>query len=440
MYKPFRALFLFSSLLIGIQLQAQQLSNSPYSRFGVGDVLHGTGSVRNAGMGQVGVAAFNVSGSLYNDLNPALTFYNPAVTFEAAVATELKKLSDENVSQVDGSANLSYLTLSIPLATRWHGVVGLRPYSRVDYTTYLRSQVVGAPSASSFTEYKGEGGINEVFLTNSFLLFKGFTFGVTGSYLFGTIDKYASTVLVDADDPSSALQKTVIHTTTKYTGLLAKGGVHYRNKLKEGLYYNVGGTYTAQTALDADRMVSQERRYLDESLISSTLTDSTNGYTTLPQNFQVGIGIDNARNWSAGLDYSAYQNSGYRGFSAQKDAGSQEMGDGYRIGLGTEFTPDPGSVTSYFKRVNYRVGGYYSTGEMLVENGSQNLTNMALTAGISFPVGRGVRPPDYTQALLSTSFTVGVQEAKETGLKEQFFRVSVGVTFNNRWFIKRKFD
>ncbi|MFC6996599.1 hypothetical protein [Rufibacter roseus] len=440
MYKPFRALLLLSSLFVGTQVQAQQLSNSPYSRFGVGEMFHGTGSIRNAGMGQVGVAAFNVSGTLFNDINPALSYYNPAVTFEAAVNSELKKLSDGQNSQLDGTANLGYLTLAIPVARRWHSVIGLRPYSRVNYTTFLNSPVEGAPSVTTYTEYKGEGGLNEVFFTNSFFLFKGFTAGLTSSYVFGTIDRDASTVLVDANDTNAALQKTLVHTTTKYNGFLFKGGLHYRNKIKDGVYLGVGGTYTAQTVLDADRMVSQERRYLDDALISRTVTDSTNGFTSLPQSFQVGIGIDNARNWSAGIDYTANQNSSFHGFSARKNEGTQEMGDGYRIGVGTEFTPDPGSVTSYLKRVNYRLGGYYSKAEMLASGGTHNLTNMAITAGMSFPVGRGVRPPDYTQALLSTSFTVGIQESKESGLKEEFFRVNLGVTFNNRWFIKRRFD
>lgn len=440
MYKPFRALFLFSCLLVGTHVQAQQLTNSPYSRFGLGDVSHGTGTIRNAGMGQVGVGAFNVSGSLYNDINPALNFYNPSVTFEAAVNSELKRLSDENNSQLDGTANLGYLVISIPISRRWVTSVGLRPYSRVNYTTFLSNPVAGGGNVTTFTEYSGDGGLNEVFFSHGVRLFSGLTVGATGSFLFGNITRSASTVLVDADDPDYALQKTLINSTTKYSGFLAKGGLHYRKKVGGKMYLGVGGTYDAQSAIGADRQVSQERRYLDESMISRTVTDSTEGYTTIPQTTQFGIGLDNARNWSVAADYSMFKSSDFRGFSKEKNAGAQELGDGYRIGLGGEFTPDPGSVSSYFQRVIYRVGGYHGNAEVATSTGMHNLTNTAVTWGFSFPVGRGVRPPDYTQALLNTSFTIGVQEAKETGLKEQFFRFGIGVTFNNRWFIKRKFD
>jgi hypothetical protein len=446
MYKHFRALFLFSCLCIGSQqLQAQQLTNSPYSRFGVGDVVHGSGSIRNAGMGHVGVG--NASGALINDLNPALLYYNNLVTFEAAVASELKRISDKQESQIDGTANLGYLSLAVPISRFWTSSLSLKPYSRVNYTTYLTAPVAGVEegTASTFTQYKGTGGLNEVSFGNGVRIANGLTAGVSGSYVFGTIDKQATTILVEQGETSD-LQQTLFHTTTKYSGLLFKGGLHYRKKFSDKISMGLGTAYTAKAVIDADRQVAQERRALDESLISGIITDSLEGNTTLPQLLQVGLSIDNNKTWSAGLDYSTSKGSDFRGFSLNKDEGRQELGDSYRIGLGTEFTPDPNSVSSYLKRVTYRVGGYYGNSEIQAvtlgnTSGSiQTLKDMALTWGFSFPLGRGVRPPDYTQAMLNTSFAIGQLEAKESGLKEQYLRVSLGVTFNNRWFIKRKFD
>ncbi|WP_210462645.1 PorV/PorQ family protein [Rufibacter roseolus] len=446
MYKPFRALLLISGLVIGSQqLQAQQLSNSPYSRFGVGDLVHGTGSIRSAGMGQVGVA--NGSAALINDLNPALLYYNNSVTFEAAVASELKRLSDKNTSQVDGTANLGYLSLALPLSRRWTTSIGLRPYSRVNYTTISTAPVAGSGSTvTSYNEYNGTGGINEVYFAHGFRIANGLTAGVSGSYLFGTIDRQESTILVDREDSTSALQKTLIHTTSKYTGLMFKGGLHYRKKISDKASLGIGGTYTTKANISTDRQVAQERRLLDESLISSLVTDSLEGYTTLPHMLQLGLSFDNNKNWSVGADYTQTKGSEYRGFSLAKEGGRQELGDGYRIGIGSEITPDAGSVSSYFKRVTYRFGGYYGNTQVnAITPGNatpraHDLKDMALTFGFSLPLGRGVRPPDYTQALLNTSFTVGQLKAENTGLKEQYLRVNLGITFNNRWFIKRKFD
>ncbi|GGK73389.1 hypothetical protein ACD591_07750 [Rufibacter glacialis] len=446
MYKPFRALLLISGLALGAQQgQAQQLSNSPYSRFGVGDMAHGTSSIRSAAMGQIGVASG--SGALINDQNPALLFYNSSVTFEAAVAAELKRLSDKNNSQIDGTANLGSLALALPLSRRWTASIGLRPYSRVNYASVSSSPVKGAENTvTSFSEYNGSGGLNEVYFANGVRIATGLTAGVSGSYLFGTIDRQESTVLVDREDSTSALQKTLIRTSSRYSGLMFKGGLHYRKKVSDKANLAFGATYTGKAHIETDRQVAQERRFLDESVISSLVTDSLEGYTTLPQMLQVGVAYDNNKNWSLGADYTQTKGSDFRGFSLNKGEGRQEMGDGYRVGVGTEFTPDAGSVSSYFRRVTYRFGGYYGNSEIkAISQGSNAVTahdlkDMAVTWGFSLPLGRGVRPPDYTQALLNTSFTVGQMQAKNTGLKEQYFRVNVGVTFNNKWFIKRKFD
>ncbi|ALI98975.1 hypothetical protein [Rufibacter tibetensis] len=446
MYKPFRALLLISGLAIGSQqLQAQQLSNSPYSRFGIGDMVHGTGSIRSAAMGQIGVA--NGSAALINDQNPALLYYNSSVTFEAAVASELKRISDKNTSQIDGTGNLGYLSLAIPLSRRWTSAFGLRPYSRVNYVTVASQPVVGAENTvTAFSEYNGSGGLNEVYFAHGVRIANGLTAGVSGSYLFGTIDRQESTVLVDTEDSTSALQKTLIHTTSKYSGLMFKGGLHYRKKVSDKASLGFGATYAGKANIETDRQVAQERRFLDESVISSLVTDSVEGYTTVPQVLQVGLTFDNNKNWSVGADYTRVTGSDFRGFSLNKNEGRQELGDGYRIGVGTEITPDAGSVSSYLRRVTYRFGGYYGNSAInAIAQGSNaatvhDLKDMALTWGFSLPLGRGVRPPDYTQALLNTSFTVGQLQAKNTGLKEQYFRFNVGVTFNNRWFVKRKFD
>ncbi|MFD1757224.1 hypothetical protein ACFSC6_18575 [Rufibacter sediminis] len=437
---------MISGLAIGSQqLQAQQLSNSPYSRFGVGDMVNGTSSIRSAAMGGVGVASG--SAALINDINPALLFYNNSVTFEAAVASELKRLSDKNTSQVDGTANLGYLALALPISRRWTTSLGLRPYSRVNFTTIASAPVTGAESTvTAYSEYSGSGGLNEVFFAHGFRIANGLTAGVSGSYLFGTIDRQESTILVDREDSTSALQKTLIHTTSRYAGLLFKGGVHYRKKVSDKASLSFGGSYTAKSNLSTDRQVAQERRYLDESLISGIVTDSLEGHTTVPQILQVGLAYDNNKNWTVGADFTQTKGSDFRGFSLEKGAGRQELGDGYRIGIGSEITPDAGSVSSYFKRVTYRFGGYYGNTQInAIASGqtvpsAHDLKDMALTWGFSLPLGRGVRPPDYTQALLNTSFTIGQLKAADTGLKEQYLRVNVGVTFNNRWFIKRKFD
>lgn len=440
MYKPFRALFILLPFLIGSHAQAQQLTNSPYSRYGIGDIQYGTGNIRSSGMGQVGVA--NANAALVNSVNPALLYYNNSVTFEMSLASEFKRLKSGSLTQNDASANFNQLTLAIPVSRRWTTALGLRPYSSVNYDVFEAGSIEGGdPTAISYTQYKGSGGINEVFFAHGVRLFKGLSIGASGSYLFGTVDRESSTVVIDTANDVLGDQKAVILNSSRYSGVMLQGGIHYRKDLSKNLNVGVGATYTAESAINTDRRVSSQRRQLDDYVFEENIIDSADGFTTVPRIMQFGIAFDNNKSWSIGADYSSYKNSTYRGFSYNKNAGSQDMNDGYRVGLGGEITPDANSVGSYFKRVTYRIGGYYGKSELNASAGVHELRDMGLTWGLSLPVSRGVRPPDYTQTYINTSFAIGKRDALVgSNISELYFRFNLGFTFNNRWFIKRKFD
>src|SRR5690606_14714970 len=97
--------------------------------------------------------------------------------------------------------------------------------------------------------------------------------------------------------------------------------LHYRKKLNEKVSLGLGATYSTKAAIDTDRQVAQERRTLDDLLISSITTDSVEGHTTLPQVIQLGLSIDNNKTWSAGIDFTNTKGSDFRGFSLNKDEG-----------------------------------------------------------------------------------------------------------------------
>ena len=70
MYKTFRVLVGFAALCLAHTTQAQLISNTPYSRYGIGEINENYGNVRTAGMAGVGVSAANSFQA--NTSNPAL--------------------------------------------------------------------------------------------------------------------------------------------------------------------------------------------------------------------------------------------------------------------------------------------------------------------------------------------------------------------------------
>jgi hypothetical protein len=125
MYKTLRLLFCASVLCLAQGVQAQSIGNSPYSRYGLGELNTNLGNLRTAGMGGVGVSA---GSSLHsNTANPALLYYNSITIFDMGVSGQYKTLRNSSQSQRDGDANLSYLTLGVPISKRWSSAVSLRP-------------------------------------------------------------------------------------------------------------------------------------------------------------------------------------------------------------------------------------------------------------------------------------------------------------------------
>ncbi len=123
---PFLIIFLF------VALGAQgQISSSPFSKFGIGDLQPG-GTAQNQGMGGIGIS--NGSSWYINSMNPALLIYNHVTVFQAGMQYERKILSDGENSQKFKNGNLNYLALALPvMANKWTTATGIEPDSTMNY-------------------------------------------------------------------------------------------------------------------------------------------------------------------------------------------------------------------------------------------------------------------------------------------------------------------
>ena len=415
--------------------QAQGLGNSPYSRIGLGDYNANTGGVRQMGMGGVGLAAPNAVN--VNELNPALLYYVSRTTFEAGYNGQYKTVKNANASSRSGDATLGYFALSVPLSTRWGAAVGLKPLSTVDYESNTTQSIVGRPDETRLTQLKGTGGVSEAYFGQGVRLAKGLTVGFTASYLFGTVDETTGTTLQLANT-TAAQDKAVDRQHTRYSDFAFRAGAHYRQKLGKALNMNLGGVYSFSHNLNGLQTNTRERENADGTLIgTSTVLSDGRGSVFVPALTQVGVSFDNDKNWSLNLDVSQQQWSKFRNFTSNGPALENTL----RVGLGGEISPDPGSVEHYFQRVTYRAG--VSFAQMPYQPGGRTLYDRSVSWGFAFP------PPTATPleaTTFSLAFTYGMRgntSMLETGsgssnVQENYIRGQLGVTLNNRWFIKRR--
>ena len=101
------------------------------------------------------------------------------------------------------------------------------------------------------------------------------------------------------------------------------------------------------------------------------------------------------------------------------------------LALGGEIIPDYRNVNSYFKRVNYRFGVNYEQLPYIINE--TDINDFGINFGASFPMGGA--------SSVDTAFKFGWRGTTDNDLvRESYFQIVVGMTINDRWFIKRRYD
>ncbi|RYU78734.1 outer membrane protein transport protein [Hymenobacter persicinus] len=434
------------SLLAAPRTQGQGLGNSPYSRVGFGDFTGNVGGVRQQGMGGVGLAAPNTVN--VNELNPAMLAYVTRTTYEAGFSALFRRLHTVSQSNRSGSASLSYLALAVPLSKNWGAAAGLKPYTSVDYEANTVKTIATDPNkASVLTQERGKGGLSEAYLSQGYRIGKNFSLGATASYVFGSIDLSTGTSVFTSADLATDITKVVRLEHLHYSDFAFRGAAHYRGKINDKLNYNLAGVYSFQTDLSGTRSLTQRRETANGFEIErfDEFVDRK-GKAIVPALTQLGVSFDNNKSWSVNVDAAHQQWSKYQPFTNSSATTTATLKNTVRIGVGGEYTPDASSVDNYFKRVSYRVG--LTAAQMPYQPNGQTLYDRAVSWGFSFPLPTAT-PLDAT--VLSLAFTYGQRgnldsytntaEARTVNnVKDDYLKMQLGVTLNNRWFIKRRIE
>ena len=84
--------------------------------------------------------------------------------------------------------------------------------------------------------------------------------------------------------------------------------------------------------------------------------------------------------------------------------------------------------------VKYRLGGYYQTPYYKTEAGDRAAREWGISAGVGLPLPR-------SRSLISvTAQYIHVKGLQQSMLNENILKLSIGITFNERWFFKRRVD
>jgi len=403
-----------------------QASKSPFTSRGIGEI-NNLSLAHNQGMGGLGLS----HGSYWylNNLNPALLPNNTLTVFAAGLTMERRKISNDTDSETNGGGSLSYLATAFPIKPgRWTTSIGLAPYSNVDYSfTIPNVPVTNSDTVTTNITESGSGGFTQFYWSNGVRINKYLSVGVKATYIFSSIETEFTNELQQTDD--IVVFSPAVKDRTSVSDFLFQGSLAFKKDsiFNNKINLNVGATYDFGGDVNASVLKSTELQQNGQPYVTDTLSNEESGNITLPWAIGTGISFNNGIKWLAGIDFKYQPWSQYKNFNGS----NEDMDDSYSIALGGEFTPDPSSVSSYFKRVTYRLGFSYENTPYVI-NGKQ-VKDFGINFGWSLPVSRF--------SSLDMAFKYGQRgKVSDTSLKEDYFRFTLGVNFNDQWFIKRKYD
>ena len=406
---------------------AQAEVNSPYSLFGVGQLCDRSMNVRLKGMGGVGNAIYG--GGLINTNNPATLakMDSLAFLFDAGLYFKTSSFSTSMKSEPGANASFDYVALAFGFTDWWKTGLGVKPYSTAGYKMVVSGNAVGM--GDYHTVFQGTGGTNQVFWTNAFRLGKHFSIGVNASYLFG--DSQSVTTIY----PDSAY---ILGTRYGYdmmaSSFMFDYGLMYNTDLGSNMSLSVGLTYQQpfrlrgrQTTFIRSIMetMDDEVEYLIDTIHYASDTVAR-PHMSMPQGFGVGFALQKHNHWALGVDFNWTQWSHFA-----REGATEALSDSWRVAVGFEFMPTYSSVSNYFRRVHYRVGGSYERGYLYLRD--HHINKVSLTAGVSLPLPR-------TLSKVNVAVEIGQYGTKLDGLiQERYLKVDLGVSVFERWFIKRRY-
>jgi hypothetical protein len=429
-------LVLTTFLVTGLQVSAQSLNdqsgpkstkeNSPYSRYGIGDL----GNQRNTilrGMGGVATAYNDVFS--VNTYNPATYSFLKVTTLDFAFEGRTRSVLMNNASTSSGTATISYITLGIPLGKNAGMAAGITPMSNVYYNATSDTINVNG-IGNTVMNYNGTGSTQYAYLGFSGK-YKGLSIGFNAGYVFGTTS-YSSSMLSLADTPVRNSEFSRFHTLG---GLYWKGGLLYKAKLKKEQYINFGAAITLSQKINA-KLDAYDigYQYTSTGVVIDTVTqtkqEDVKGKVELPAEYSFGVHYGRDFHWDIGADFVYTDWSTFKSFESREGVGD----NAWRMAVGGEITPNP-EAKSLFSMTTYRLGGYY--GKDYIQINGNDVTYFGGSVGASFPLKRS-----YTQfGRLNTALDVGRRGSIQNGMAREFFvKFTVGVSLNDIWFTKRKYD
>ncbi len=414
--------------------KAQSGTNSPYSQFGFGEIT-GEQSGFNRAMNGLGIA-FN-DGSQVNYINPASYAKTDSLTFlfDAGLSLQLTNFSENGRRRNANNANFDYVTMAFRAAKHLGMSIGVVPITKIGYNYSQVSNIGDIQDAMQYSaSYTGSGGLRQVYIGAGWEPLRNLSIGANIGYLWG--DYTHTLVNAYSDNTVNALSKTHTADISSYK---IDFGLQYATKLSKKNTLTIGATYGIGHKLNADARC-EVTSINSATQVTNTTTDTIKNAISIPTTFGAGIMWNHNNRLQFGIDYTMQQWSkeSFPVYDANKQtqkfySDKNYFDNRHKITIGGEYCRNK-IARNFFQRIRYRAGFGYATSYVNIA-GKNGPKEISATIGFGIPIVNGYN----SRSVLNISGGWVRQEAKGM-LTENTYRIGIGITFNERWFQKWKFD
>lgn len=398
---------------------SQSRTASPYSFFGLGQQTF-QGTIENRSMSGMGTYADSIH---INLRNPA-SYGKLRLTTYAVGLVHTETWADTNSEdETYDATSIEYVSIGIPLGSNFGVNFGLVPFQSVGYQ-------IGSNDPDTYSNFTGEGSINRTFLGLGYQFNENFSIGAEARYNFGQETNSSSIAITGVQLGTNELNETDL------SGLSFNLGLHYQRRLGDAHELQLSAVYSPESTITAQntRILSTFLRTgIDtEATVNIGVPQEAEQELKLPSQLTLGATIGIPRLWNLGMEYSHKGNSatGVRSFSPNNSA----FTDATTLRAGGFYIPNYNSVTSYWDRVVYRGGLRYEQTGLRLDG--QDIDEFGISFGIGLPVGRR---GSFSNA--NIGLELGQRGTTDNNLiRERFVGLSVGLSLNDKWFQKRKYN
>lgn len=405
-------------------VSAQNGTVSPYSLFGLGD-LRTVRTIDNQSMGGLGMYTDSIHIHLNN---PAALGKLALTSFSAAVSHKELRLETNAAKQTSSVSTMEYLAVALPIRFQRAGFgFGLKPYSAMGYS--LLNETTDSQGNQVTTTYTGDGGLNQVYLSAGIRILQDLHVGATVNYYFGNLEKSRF------QETEDVIFGTVDQRRSDLDGFDLNLGMTYTPKfgkynLFSSLRINTQANLVSVNEQQIGSVVAATLRPIEISDVDLEAENLKNTDIKIPTTTSIGLGFGEDKHWFIGAEYSFQKYSEFVNTFLKED--NTEYEDASSYAFGGYFVPDYTSIDSFFDRVTYRAGIRLDNTGLIVNE--KPIENFGITFGLGIPVGS-----DFSN--LNLGFEVGRRGTQMNDLvRESYFKFSIGLAFNARWFLKRQIN